>query len=400
MGAVGGTMRQYLMLLTLSFAAAGCSQQSSSSPVSNYNLALPQVRGGSYSVIYSFKGAPDGDAPHGALWHDYGGSFYGTTARGGTGNGTFFNVSDTGAETVFYSFGNKPGAVDPEAGVIVYSEVLDGTSYAGGTNDAGSVYEIQNYGGPMPTVSVLHSFTGPDGAKPNAPLTLFFRTSLVGTTSSGGSAMKGVVFEALSGSTYEYLDHSFTGKPDGDRPEAGLMELDYHLYGTTEAGGANDMGCVFEVLPDGKKTEEHVVHSFNGTDGAAPRAGLTVLNGLLYGTTQSGGAHNDGTVFEVHKDGTERVVYSFAGSDGRDPVAGLTVLNGMLYGTTYRGGSHDAGTIFEVQTNGTFRMLHDFTGAPDGYGPAADLTEYNGTLYGTTDQGGANNKGTVFKVVP
>jgi uncharacterized repeat protein (TIGR03803 family) len=393
-------MRQYLMLLTLSIAAAGCSQQSSSSPVSDHDLVLPQVRGGSYSVIYSFKGAPDGDAPHGALWHDYAGSFYGTTARGGTGNGTFFNVTDTGAETVLYSFGNKPGAVDPEAGMVLYSQVLDGTSYAGGTNDAGSIYEIQNFeccSGQI--VSVLHSFTGPDGEKPNAPLTVFYR-KLVGTTSSGGSAMKGVVFEAVSGSSYEFVDHSFTGKPDGDRPEAGLMELDSLLYGTTEAGGANDMGCVFEVLANGKKTEEHVVHSFNGTDGAAPRAGLTALNDLLYGTTQSGGAHNDGTVFEVHKDGTERVVYSFAGSDGRDPVAGLTVLNGMLYGTTYRGGSHDAGTIFEVQTNGTFRMLHDFTGSPDGDGPAADLTEYNGTLYGTTDQGGANNKGTVFKVVP
>jgi uncharacterized repeat protein (TIGR03803 family) len=395
-----GPMRLHFVLLTLAIAAAGCSQQSVSPPVSNGNLAVPQARGGSYNVIYSFKGAPDGEAPHGALWHsstfpDY---LYGTTARGGTGNGTVFRVlTDNATETVLYSFGNKPDATDPEAGVVRV-EALYGTSYAGGANDAGTVYQIQQYG-TQPVETVLHSFTGADGEHPNAPLTRF-RNTLIGTTSSGGSAMKGVVFETYSGSSYEVVDHSFTGKPDGDRPEAGLMELDFLVYGTTEAGGANDMGCVFEVLPYGKKTEEHVVHSFNGTDGAAPRAGLTVLNDLLYGTTQSGGAHNDGTVFEVHKDGTERVVYSFSGSDGRDPVAGLTVFNGLLYGTTYHGGSHDAGTIFEVHTDGTFRMLHDFTGAPDGYGPNTDLLVQNGALYGTTDQGGANNKGSVFKVIP
>jgi len=55
-----------------------------------------------------------------------------------------------------------------------------------------------------------------------------------------------------------------------------------------------------------------VLHSFDGTDGDQPYAGLVqATNGNLYGTTRYGGAHNDGTVFKITPSGTLTTLYSF-----------------------------------------------------------------------------------------
>jgi uncharacterized repeat protein (TIGR03803 family) len=83
-----------------------------------------------------------------------------------------------------------------------------------------------------------------------------------------------------------------------------------------------------------------VLHSFGDTpDGNDPNAGLINVNGTLYGTTSLGGAKNAGTVFSVTTTGNEKVLHSFAGgSDGKYPNAGLMNVNGTLYGTSLQGG--------------------------------------------------------------
>jgi uncharacterized repeat protein (TIGR03803 family) len=90
---------------------------------------------------------------------------------------------------------------------------------------------------------------------------------------------------------------------------------------------------------------------------STPEAGLTNVNGTLYGTAAYGGTHGDyGTVLSVTTTGTEKVLYSFgSGSeDGEYPEAGLTNVNGTLYGTTYTGGSFTCfhhlgcGTVFAL----------------------------------------------------
>jgi uncharacterized repeat protein (TIGR03803 family) len=171
--------------------------------------------------------------------------------------------------------------------------------------------------------------------------------------------------------------------------------LNGSLYGTTDFGGETNDGCVFKVqLPSGT---ESVLYSFQGgsNDGSEPQ-GLTVLNGLLYGITSAGGADNVGTVFEVNENGTERVLHSFKDSEGSNPIAPLMVLNGVLYGTTFRGGAHGAGTAFGISPDGKFNRLHDFDGK-DGSGPAGRLALGGGnSLVGTTQSGGDSNNGTVF----
>jgi len=60
------------------------------------------------------------------------------------------------------------------------------------------------------------------------------------------------------------------------------------------------------------------------------------LDGLLYGTTTSGGANNFGTLFRVGSDGSVASLYSFAGgNDGITPTNGLsTISDGTIYGVT------------------------------------------------------------------
>jgi uncharacterized repeat protein (TIGR03803 family) len=138
-----------------------------------------------------------------------------------------------------------------------------------------------------------------------------------------------------------------TNCADGAEPAAGLIfDRKGNLYGTTEYGGANNDGVVFKLTPRGKYT---VLHSFcardNCKDGMSPQVGLVLdQQENLYGTTQYGGSYGGGVVFKVTPQGKETVLYSFCAqgppcTDGANPLARLVFdQQGSLYGTTYRGG--------------------------------------------------------------
>src|ERR1035441_6812738 len=96
----------------------------------------------------------------------------------------------------------------------------------------------------------------------------------------------------------------------------------------------------------------------------APRAGLILSGNTLYGTAETGGASDDGTVFAVNTDGTGfRTLHNFRfvyGSEGVNPLAGLVLAGNTLYGTTFQGG-YSYGTVFMVNTDGTaFGNPHSF----------------------------------------
>ena len=249
---------------------------------------------------------------------------------------------------------------------------------------------------------VLYFFKGQaddDGASPEAPL-LNVKGTLYGTTAKGGTGRIGAVF-AITTSGAETVLHSFGGSGDGVYPYAGLVNVKGTLCGTTSQGGTNNEGTVFALSPSGTET---VLYSFGGPgsgDGQFPSAGLTNVNGTLYGTTEGGGAARSGTVFAITTSGTEKVLYSFSyerSGDGSGPVASLTNVNGTLYGTTASGGEDGVGTVFAITTSGAETVLHSFGGSGDGAVPAANLINVNGTLYGTTVLGGTSNYGTVFSI--
>jgi uncharacterized repeat protein (TIGR03803 family) len=176
------------------------------------------------------------------------------------------------------------------------------------------------------------------------------------------------------------------------------------LYGTTISGASGDYGTVYSVSTQGNV---HVLHTFDGVDGASPTAGLLYVNGELYGTTMSGGAYRKGTVFRISTSGEEKVLFSFDGSNGGGPAAPLIALDGRLYGTTEDGGSAGLGTVFSMAIGGDQEtVLHSFGNEKgDGYRPEAGLIARHGMLYGTTALGGTYNRdrcqgtcGTIFSI--
>jgi uncharacterized repeat protein (TIGR03803 family) len=360
------------------------------------------------TVLHSFTGS-DGANPQAGLIADSAGNLYGTTEFGGaSGNGVVFKLSSSGTYTVLHSFTGSDGA-NPFAGLIADSSGnLYGTTNGGGNPaiNAGVVFELS----PSGTYTVLHSFcssTGcSDGTSSQAGLIADSSGNLYGTTPGGGvpgtcsSSGCGVVFELSPSGTYAVL-HSFTGSFDGAIPAAGLIaDSNRNLYGTTEftAGVGTGNGVVFKLSSSGTYT---VLHSFTGSDGANPFAGLLAdSSGNLYGTTGYGGASNDGVVFKLSPGGSETVLYSFAGTDGIRPAAGLIAdRNGNLYGTTSSGGASGNGVVFKLSPSGTYTVLYSFTGS-DGSDPeqAALIADSTGNLYGTTKFGGASGNGVVFKL--
>jgi uncharacterized repeat protein (TIGR03803 family) len=202
--------------------------------------------------------------------------------------------------------------------------------------------------------------------------------------------------------------YHFTGQQDGGNPHCVLLLLGGLLYGTTEIGGASGAGTVFEIDPATGK--ESVLYSFTGgDDGGTPTAGLVYEGGLFYGTTSAGGTSGVGTVFSFDPaTGAESVVHNFTGfADGDMPFAGLVDHKGTLYGTTPYGGNSGGGTVYAVDiATGTEKVLYGFGGfRGDGNEPMAPLTYKDGVLYGTTMNGGFSpgtgeltDAGTVFAV--
>ena len=146
---------------------------------------------------------------------------------------------------------------------------------------------------------------------------------------------------------------------------AGILALSiFSLISTAALGRAQSVDVVY--------------HFTSGT----PIAGLIQgMDGLLYGMTQSDGVNNGGTVFKISPNGTGfNVIHSFdCAADGCNSRSflnstGLIQLDdGSLYGTTNTGGVNNAGTIFEISPNGTgFNVIHSFEGKADGSSPFAD----------------------------
>ena len=374
-------------------------------------VATQSVQGQDYAVVRSFSGGSDGATPTGDLVKDPAGNLYSTTVFGGTsGDGTLFEFSGRGKETVLYSFqGGTDGAM-PSAGLVRDAAGnLYGTTTIGGAF-YGTIFKFDTTG----NETVLYSFTGfADGGRPQAGLVLDPAGNLYGTTFSGGASGFGTVFK-LDTSGHETVQHSFSATGgDGAYPYAGLVaDTKGNLYGTTFGGGVYGAGTVFKVALNGDAT---TLYSFTGgKDGAGPVAGVIRDSaGNLYGTTLRGGDQSVmcdgyvgcGTVFELTESGTQIVLYRFTGgNDGANPAAGLIRdPAGTLYGTAQFGGALPCsglgcGTVFRLATSGKETVLHTFAGGTDGSNPQAGLLREGGSLFGTTPLGGASNSGTLFKL--
>jgi len=204
----------------------------------------------------------------------------------------------------------------------------------------------------------------------------------------------------------------FKGGSDGSGPWSNYFISDAkgNLYAATAAGGTYGAGVVFMLTPAGKET---VLYEFKGQsngDGAGPHGHLTFdAKGNIYGTTQNGGTNDTGTVYELSpKSGggwTEKVIYTFsaAGADGADPSAGMTIAaDGTMYSTTPDGGAFGAGTVFSLKkTSKGWKqtVIHSLNGSSDGGFPYEGLMmDSAGNLYGAAPTGGASGQGVIYRL--
>ena len=366
-------------------------------------------------VLAAFNGT-NGAYPVAALTQGNGGNFYGTTEGGGSsGYGTAFKVATNGALATLVSFAYTNGA-SPVANLTLGNDGnfygttdFDGTSGVGSFTNVqpqithpqlGTVFRVSTNG--VLTMLVSLPSSAAYGAYPMAGLTLGNDGNFYGTTESGGTNYWGTVFQVTTNGVLTTL--VLLNGTNGGGPWAGLtLGNDGNFYGTTKLGGVYGDGTVFRVTTNGVLA---TLVSFNFTNGAYPVANLTLGNdGNFYGTTEEGGitslnyGYGGGTVFQVTTNGVLTTLVSLNGTNGASPEAALTLGNdGNFYGTTKLGGVYGDGTVFRVTTNGVLTTLVSFYGT-DGANPVAALTLGNdGNFYGTTEYGGTYGDGVIFKL--
>jgi uncharacterized repeat protein (TIGR03803 family) len=397
-------------------------------------------------VIYNFNFS-DGQAPEGILTFDRAGSLYGTTYAGGTADlGTVFGLSREAngrwSENVLWNFTGGNDGANPYYGVTLGTagQIYGTTIRYGGATGNGTAFELTSSANGQWMETTISHFADGSGNGPTTNLTADAAGNFYGTTAYGGTNGAGSVYEltpAGSGMWNEKILYSFAagGLANGGTvtsPSNLILDAAGNLYGETEYGGLGN-GTVFELSPVGGSWTEKDIYTFaGGKDGTYPQGGLIFDQaGNLYGTTQLGGTgggcpHNGcGTVFELSASGGgwgKKILYNFAGgtTDGSNPVAGVVFDGaGNLYGTTLGGGPSGGnnncgigcGGVFELAaSNGGWKEtpLYFFTEKHgDGALPYGGLVvDTAGNLYGTTRSGGLQNEacgigcGTVFEISP
>jgi uncharacterized repeat protein (TIGR03803 family) len=378
-------------------------------------------------TLVSFNG-DDGSQPLGGLVGDGNGNLYGTTSQGGAqGVGTVFEIAKTfsgyaSTPTILYNFDTTHGA-NPMAGLTIDANGnLFGTTFYGGGFNKGTVFELaktsQGYASALNIIANAGYYSA---ANPEAPVIIDANGNLFGTTSQGGPSNNGLVFELTPQPNTNPTAFIFATVVNFNGsnaiPQAGLfLDADGNLIGTTNAGGLNNNGTVFEIAKTGTGYTGYSntitpLAFFMGSDGSRPTSNLIAdADGNLFGTTSEGGTNNGGTLFEIAKTPqgyatTPTILVSFGDTDtGSTPNGLIMDAAGNLFGTTTYLGPGGQGTVFELAktpqgyaAKPTILVNFNHTNGARPNGPL--LADGNGNLFGTTTQGGAQVlNGTVFEI--
>jgi len=262
------------------------------------------------NLIHAFSGGSDGGYPSSDLVFDRGGNLYGSTSYGGDlqcdapyGCGIVYEFKPSSGgwtEMVLYAFQNLIDGNGPSGRVLVDdSGNLYGVTEQGGAYNCGTVFHLTQSGSGWSKSTIYTFQCGDDGAYPSGGLVFDPSGNLYGTTQLKGTGNGGTVFKLTSsGGNWVY---SVLYPFDGNGGPTGSLVIDAsgHLYGTTNADGAYQLGSVFELTPSNGGWTYTSLHDFTGDrDGANPFGNLTRdADGNLYGTTYGG--YGEGGVWEI-----------------------------------------------------------------------------------------------------
>lgn len=360
-----------------------------------------------FTTLYNFTdSSTDGAYTYGQPVLTKAGNIVGTACGGGAnGDGTVWSLNSSGTLTVLHSFDGTDGQC-PYTGVTLQPSKnnMFGTTAYGGSASFGTVWSIDSSG----TYSTLYNF-GSQSGDPEyiySDVVLDPKGNVYGTSEEGGADGFGAVWELSSTGTVTVLHSCADSSSDCGFPFLSNLHRDAagDLFGVAEEGGSGGCGVLFEQSAGGTFT---VLHSFNcGSDGTFPTGGVLEYKGNLYGTAFEGGANGYGTVWQYNiSSSTFTVLHSFDYTDGGYPEGGVacqqgkkTVCAGNLFGTTEEGGTSGYGTVWEINSSGTFTSLNSFDNTHGAYPLSRPFVTKAGNVYGTTYFGGSAGYGTVYEI--
>jgi uncharacterized repeat protein (TIGR03803 family) len=406
------------------------------------------------TVLYNFCAGggtcADGSAVIGPLTEDAYGNFYGTSLSGGTnGAGTVFelfpepsggcetgtNAGNGWCEIVLYNFCSVANCLDgstPQGGVSYLNAHfsrpgnLYGTAFYGGSTNSGVVFEISS----KPVQSGCPAGSNTSGGWCETVL-YNFCTDVFADICLDGSNPFGNLVEDSSGNLYgTNANEVFQLSPDqqggwdwalgyaDDFVQGGLaIDGSDNLYGVDQVS-ALGQGNVFQIALSKAGYPTTNIFTFSGTEGY-PNGPVAIDSaGNVYGTTETGGSKNIGTVWKLSlttgKEGItykKKLLHTFsAEKTGEYPAGESGILldsSGNLYGTTLEGGgtecSGGCGTLFELAASGDtykYKVLWHFDGTDGAYPQSTPFLNNAGDLFGITFEGGSANAGAMFEVIP
>jgi uncharacterized repeat protein (TIGR03803 family) len=323
-------------------------------------------------------------------------------------SGEIVGMGLSGHLSAVYTFCTETGCPTFPVGIFqAANDMIYGTSETGGANSKGALYAIS----PKGEQTVLYSFCSQanctDGWNPYSAPAPGIQGGQIGTTFGGGANAEGILYEASSADVFTPL-YSFcaqTNCTDGAGPSTTPFQTaNGTIYGTTDHGGTNNIGTIYSYTSTGGLT---TMYSFpTSALGSAGPILIQGANGNFYGVTLDSGSGNNGSFFRITPQGKFTTLYSFCVGgtpcgDGAGPTQLIQGSDGNFYGITSVAGANGSGTVFQVTPQGVLTTLHSFCSeakCADGNGPQSLMQDTDGTFYGTTEASGAHGGGTAFSL--
>ena len=277
-------------------------------------------------------------------------------------DGTGFEMLKNFVKTGTGGAGSFSQGMSPNSPLVVVDGMIYGTTMLGGTSAQGTVFKLSTNGTGF---SVIKSFDGNPQGHPNSGLT-FQGKSLFGSLSVATALDDGGIFRIdTNGLNYGvYASRAVGASPL--YPNAPPVVVGNKIYDTAALsliGEDYGPGILWSVTTN--DTSFTIMKSFpDNVLGSTPTE-VTEDGGWLYGVSDSVSAFSRGSVYRVKTDGTGfQTLYAFSETNnaGYKPVSGLTVMEGMIYGATELGGANNGGALYRMAVDGTgFSVIGSFS---------------------------------------